>query len=48
MYKFIFLNKANKKVCQSYFYRYETCMEMENNYREQYDGGHAIITYISR
>jgi len=48
MYKFIYLNKANKKVCQSYFHRYETCMEMEESYKKQYEGGHAIISYISR
>lgn len=48
MYKFIFLNKANKKVCQSYFHEYETCMEMEQNYKKQYEGGHAIISYINR
>lgn len=34
MYKFIYLNKANKKVCQAYFHEYETCMEMEQNYKK--------------
>lgn len=48
MYKFIFLNKANKKVCQSYFHNYETVMEMEKSYSKQYEGGHAIISYISK
>ena len=48
MYKFIFFNKANKKVCQSYFHNYETVMEMEKSYSKQYEGGHALISYISK
>ena len=47
MYKFIYLDKANKKVCQSYFHEYETCMEMEESYKKQYIGGHAIIIKMS-
>lgn len=48
MYKFIYIDKTNRKVCQCYFHNYETVIEMESSYKKQYSGGHAIVTYISR